>query len=79
MKKALLTANESTKTNIYDKVKNLTIKIDEELEDFNRKYLELYQKVNEDLKSGIKVKDFLKSIKTRKGACHAVLYDEAKQ
>ena len=57
-------------------MKNLSIKIDEELEDFNRKYLELYQKVSDDLKSGIKVKDYLKSIKTRKEACHAVLYDE---
>jgi len=76
IKKYLIETKEPTEIDIYDKLKNISIKEDEELEDYNKTYLELYQKVNDNLKPGIKVSDYLKSIRTRMEACRAVLYDE---
>eukprot|EP00833_Pecoramyces_ruminatium_P008297 jgi/Orpsp1_1/1182329/evm.model.c7180000080848.1 len=55
---------------------NLTIKDNEELEDFNCNYLQLYQQIDAKLKDGITVQDYLKSIRTRKEVCRIVLLDQ---
>lgn len=39
--------------------------------------MELYKKVSDDLK-GVKVKDYLKSIRTSREACRIVIYNECK-
>jgi len=76
LKKSLLETKELTEIEIYDKLKSLAIKKEEDLTAFNKIYLELYSKVNKTFKGGITVKDYLRSIKGRKEACRAVLYDE---
>jgi len=78
IKKFLIDTKKLSKTEIYDRVKGMTIQKDQDIEDFNKVYLELYNQVSKEMKEGIQVRDYLKSIKSRRGACRAIFYDECK-
>jgi len=62
LRKGLLGRKKLSKIELYDHLKNITIKRDEELEDFNNNYLQMYQQIDAKFKEGITVMDYLKSI-----------------
>ena len=62
LRKGLLGRKKLSKIELYDHLKNITIKRDEELEDFNKYYLQMYQQIDAKFKEGITVMDYLKSI-----------------
>lgn len=74
---ALLKVNTLTEIETYDKIKDITISPKQTITEFNEEYLGLYNQVSDNLKNGIKVSDYLKSISNRREACYAVLYDGA--
>jgi len=76
LRKGLLGRKKLSKIELYDHLKNITIKRDEELEDFNNNYLQMYQQIDAKFKEGITVMDYLKSIRYRREACRVVLLDD---
>ena len=58
--------------------KALVIKDNQSIPEFNEAYLDLYGRVSEDLKDGIRIADYLHAIGLRPEACHAVVYDGVK-
>jgi len=77
IKDALLSTTTLTDIELYDQLKAMTIKPTTNIRDFNKEYLGIYNQLGEEFKRGIKVKDYLKSIRSRKEHCRTVLYDEA--
>ncbi len=77
IKDKLLGIKSLSKIEIYDKLKTMVIKKEENIKDFNKTYLELYNKIDQELKVGIKVEDYLHAIDSRTEACYTVIFDEA--
>ena len=78
IKTTLLEATQLTKMEIYDKIKALVIQDNQSIPEFNKDYLDLYGRVSDDLKDGIRIADYLHAIGPRPEACHAVVYDGVK-
>ena len=77
IRKALLEKKTLSMTDKYDNLKAIVIQEEENICEFNKNYKQLYKEISDELKPGIKVTDYLKSIRSRKEACRAVVYEGA--